>query len=298
MVFEMVVEFFHKQSTSVPLSFLLGFYVSTVMTRWWSQYKSIPWTTGIAVLVTSIMHGEDERSRMMRRTIMRYACLSLSMVLRTLSPGVRKRFPTMGHFIKAGLINEQELSIIDDAKERFPGYSKNWLPIVWAAGIVTKAKEEGLIRNDLSVKTLVDKLNEFRGSCGVLINYNSVSVPLVYTQVVTIAVYSHFLIALIGKQWVESDDESKTGFVDLEALPIFMTLQFLFYMGWLKVAETLMNPFGEDDDDFEVNDMIDRNLQISYQIVDKMRNQAPELTKDIHWEDNFKQFMVDVVLDA
>ena len=268
------------------------------MTRWWSQYKSIPWTTGIAVLVTSIMHGEDERSRMMRRTIMRYACLSLSMVLRTLSPGVRKRFPTMGHFIKAGLINEQELSIIDDAKERFPGYSKNWLPIVWAAGIVTKAKEEGLIRNDLSVKTLVDKLNEFRGSCGVLINYNSVSVPLVYTQVVTIAVYSHFLIALIGKQWVESDDESKTGFVDLEALPIFMTLQFLFYMGWLKVAETLMNPFGEDDDDFEVNDMIDRNLQISYQIVDKMRNQAPELTKDIHWEDNFKQFMVDVVLDA
>lgn len=33
--------------------------------------------------------------------------------------------------------------------------------------------------------------------------------------------------------------------------PIFTFLQFLFYMGWMKVAEVLMNPMGCDDDDFE-----------------------------------------------
>lgn len=97
-----------------------------------------------------------------------------------------------------------------------------------------------------------------------------ISVPLVYTQVVTLAVYSYFLTSVMGRQWTEPVTNTTDGTVIVDAstskidlyFPLFTTLQFFFYMGWLKVAETLINPFGEDDDDFEVNWIIDRNLQV------------------------------------
>jgi hypothetical protein len=36
-------------------------------------------------------------------------------------------------------------------------------------------------------------------------------------------------------------------------------------MGWIKVAETLLNPWGDDDEDFQINYLIDRNFQVRVQ---------------------------------
>ncbi|SPP87721.1 bestrophin-2 isoform X4 [Drosophila guanche] len=287
--FEAIVQYCDSYSDLIPLSFVLGFYVSIVMTRWWNQYTSIPWPDPIAVFVSSNVHGQDERGRMMRRTIMRYACLCLTMVLANVSPRVKKRFPGLDNLVEAGLLNDNERTIIEAMNKSFPRPSKHWLPIVWAASIITRARKEGRIRDDFAVKTIIDELNKFRGQCGLLISYDTISVPLVYTQVVTLAVYSYFLTCCMGQQWIDGKVVGNTSYLNKVDLyfPVFTTLQFFFYMGWLKVAESLINPFGEDDDDFEVNWMVDRNLQVSYLIVDEMHHDHPELLKDQYWDEVF-----------
>lgn len=87
-----------------------------------------------------------------------------------------------------------------------------------------------------------------------------------FFQVVTIAVYSYFITSALGSQWVDNKLQSHSSSVYISNIdlyfPIFTTLEFFFYMGWLKVAESLINPFGEDDDDFEVNWLIDRDLMV------------------------------------
>ena len=59
-------------------------------------------------------------------------------------------------------------------------------------------------------------------------------------------------------------------------VPFFTIIEFISYMGWIKVAEALLNPFGDDDEDFQINYLIDRNLQVSYLIVDE-----PEMPMEV-----------------
>lgn len=57
------------------------------------------------------------------------------------------------------------------------------MPLAWAANIATRARHEGLIREDVSVKSILDELNATRSKLGALLDYDWVSMPLVYTQV-------------------------------------------------------------------------------------------------------------------
>lgn len=221
-----------------------------VMQRWWEQYLAIPWPDTIAVYVSAHVLGNDEVGRVMRRTIMRYVCVCFTMVMTMMSPCVKKRFPKLQNLVDVGLLQQNEKDIIEAINVAFPLHPKHWMPIVWATSIVVRARKEGRIRDDYAVKSIIDSLNGFRGYCGLIMYYDFIPVPLVYTQVVTIAVYSFFACSLLAHQWTVP----KAGtYEELSYyVPVFTTLQFFFYMGWLKVAETLINPFGEDDDDFEV----------------------------------------------
>ena len=142
-----------------------------------------------------------------------------------------------------------------------------WVPLTWGSTLTLKAHNDGLIR-DSFVTEIMAELKTLRTQCGTVISYDWISLPLVYTQVVTLALYVYFAATLLGRQWLDPTRDIpgyKANGYDYY-FPIFTSLQFLFYVGWLKVAEALLNPFGEDDEDFDTNFMIDRNLQVETKI--------------------------------
>lgn len=76
--------------------------MTLVVNRWWSQYTSIPLPDQLMCVISASVHGVDERGRLLRRTLIRYANLASVLVLRSVSTRVLKRFPTMEHVVDAG----------------------------------------------------------------------------------------------------------------------------------------------------------------------------------------------------
>lgn len=242
---------------------------------------AIPWPDRPCMLIAAYVHGSDERGKIIRRTLARYLNLLAVLTFQAVSTAVKKRFPTLDHVEESGLMTKEERRVYDEIPVT---HGKWWVPAQWFSSLAARARKEGRIKDDVLLNSLLDEMHTFRGNCGMLFSYDWISIPLVYTQVVTLAIYTYFLATVMGRQYLDPGKGYPGHEVDLY-IPIFTILQFFFYMGWLKVAEQLINPFGEDDDDFELNWCLDRNLQVSFMIVDEMYQRHPRLVRDIYWDE-------------
>ena len=68
--------------------------------------------------------------------------------------------------------------------------------------------------------------------------------------------YIFFALSLIGSQELDKDPYT--------FIPIFLILKFIFFFGWLEGAEAIENPFGDDEDDFQVCELVSRHLWVKH----------------------------------
>ncbi|XP_065220547.1 bestrophin-4-like [Planococcus citri] len=281
--FERLVKYCDTFISLIPLTFILGFYVSYVANRWWQQYEAIPWPDRTMHALALYVPGSDEHERIVRRTLMRYLNLTLVLILRSISSAVKRRFPTVDHLTEVGFMTESEKEMfLSVSTQEFNTY---WIPCAWFIHLLRDYKDAHPDMDETGLKLIMEEFNSFRAKCGLLWSYDWISIPLVYTQVVTLATYSFFIAAVVGRQYVEHSNQPMQMEIDTY-LPIFTVLQFLFYMGLLKVAEQLINPFGDDDEDFELNWLIDRHIKVSYLGVDTLMLHNPPLQKDKYFDDD------------
>uniref|UniRef100_F1L206 Bestrophin homolog n=1 Tax=Ascaris suum TaxID=6253 RepID=F1L206_ASCSU len=269
----------NKIDTNIPLAFLLGFFVTLVVLRWGSIVNELGSIENSAICVATFVRGTDEDTCILRRNIVRYIVLTQALVLRDISLQVRKRFPTASTLVAAGLLTKEENEILEDIHDPCNRY---WCPIQWCYSLLYNARLHGKIASDFLLDRITNEISSFRRGLESLLKYDWIPVPLVYPQLVFLAVRLYFILCLISRQFLISETVDSTNPMDLY-VPLTTMIQFLVYMGWMKVAEGLLNPFGEDDDDLECNYVIDKNLITGLSIADGATRRMPARMKDEFW---------------
>ncbi|KAK6108967.1 Bestrophin RFP-TM chloride channel family protein [Brugia pahangi] len=277
--FERIAHILDEKLNLIPLDFMLGFFVTSVINRWLKFFNNIGYIDNIALMTAAYVRGDDERSRKMRRNIVRYCVLSQALVFRDISMKVRKRFPTLDSVVASGFMMSHEKAKLDEIHYR---YDKHWIPFQWALAICDDARQQQKIASDWLQQKVCEEIKRFRTNMANLYNFDWVPLPIMYAQIVVLGVHLYFFVCAISRQHILSDEAPNKSKVDA-FFPFMSVLQFIFYMGWLKVAEVLLNPFGEDDDDFECNFLLDKNLSVGLMIVDLGYNQPPAIEKDAFW---------------
>ncbi len=118
--FEYLAQMFDSYVSDMELTFLLGFYVNVIVTRWWQQFQWVAWPDDLlSLLGLLIKNGQTEKARLKRHTVARYLNLTAALAWRDVSTRVRKRFPTINHLVSSGLMNAEELQLYESAKVSF-----------------------------------------------------------------------------------------------------------------------------------------------------------------------------------
>ncbi|EYC29436.1 hypothetical protein Y032_0006g2974 [Ancylostoma ceylanicum] len=274
--FERVATYCNENLVYIPLTFMLGFFVSIIVDRWRQTFNNMGWIENLALILANLLRNDSEEARQMRRDVIRYSVLSQILVFRDVSLRVRRRFPNMESIVNAGFLHENELKDLEEIKI---AYNKYWAPIHWAMNVCVKALQNKYLESPYAMIVVQNEIRAFRTALALLCNFDWVPVPIAYPQVVFLAVRSYFAICLVSRQFVLGEEPMFHSVIDLY-VPFMTILEFIFIVGWMKVAEALLNPLGEDDDDFECNFLIDKNIATGLMIVDDQYGACPKLAPD------------------
>uniref|UniRef100_A0A0R3W3H4 Bestrophin homolog n=1 Tax=Taenia asiatica TaxID=60517 RepID=A0A0R3W3H4_TAEAS len=278
-IFEHYCLYCARNGRLIPVGLVLGFYVDVVVKRWWEQFRLIPWPDEMTMLLSAYVVDDSEMARQKMKTVLRYINLSYILAFRATCSRVQKRYPVDQSLLADGIITPNELKQLYRST---PNNRGAWYatPIFWAGQVILELRATGLIPSDRGVELLFKKIQNFRSNLARLRIYDMLNIPLGFTHVGTLTIYSFVIASVFSWQFLDVKQHYAHRLVDLY-VPVFGILRLIFFLGWLKVAEALINPFGEDADDFAVDEYIIRNLQITNFLIEKLHGEAPPLCNGV-----------------
>ncbi|TRY74813.1 hypothetical protein TCAL_05669, partial [Tigriopus californicus] len=179
--------------------------------------------------------------------------------------------------VLTGLIKKDEMERIErngfEKTEYRNPFASNWcLPLAWATDLIRLARQQNLIHTD---REILREVMAFQHGLQQVENFANVSIPIVYEVVVNCAIYLYFILSLVADQIPFTNQDSFDLYV-----PIFKIFKLILLMGWLKVAQCIEKPFGDDESDIDMFALVQRHIWTTSIILDQY-NKLPALQSNM-----------------
>lgn len=206
-----------------------------VTKRWWSQYSAIPRPDAVALMVSQIQtdSNRQDEGRQLKTEIMRHTCLALTLLLRQVSSTLKNECKTYKDPVDMrDRENEDELRLkIEEKQSKEFSYL---IPIKWANQVLRSGKARGIFTDTDEIKGALEELNRFCGECRLLTLHTTISIPVIYTHVVKVAVYTFLVASAMGRQWFRNDS-AESGDINKETTKILDLIMIFPYLTLLQV---------------------------------------------------------------
>ena len=245
------------------LTFLLGFYVSFTINRWWRQITSVPSVDGLCIALGAfiwvdpskkedeVFVKEDVTVKEFKHTIARYCLLSWTMVMSSVGQPLAEKFKQPIDFNEKGLITYEEYMAIK-TKHGGDAWKSKWaLPLLWAGSMVCEASEKTKDANLVKIKELKEimkAIHGFQQRLSDVLHYDENQVPDIMVQAIRLAMWFWVTMGVFASQgMVNKEFNVPIPLALLMNFPLLGVVRYVLVMSWLKTALYLQNPFGYDE---------------------------------------------------
>ena len=195
---------------------LLGFYVATMMRRWWNQISALPDVKLLAMTLNGLVlpdSNDREKELKLKKTILRYCMLSYTLLMAEITkPGKSmadlidrsccrskccKQDPV---HLSSDIVSEKSL-ILPKEEVAFDGQDMAkhwWVPINWACKLVQMN-----LPMMKDAKEIIGQLNKFQNGLQKLLEYHENPLPALCAQAVHIMAWGFLITGAFTDQSCE-----------------------------------------------------------------------------------------------
>jgi hypothetical protein len=186
------------------LGMFLGFYVKTMMARWWSQICHLPKIDTLCMTLNGLIHSgaKGEHSALeFKKRILRHCLLSYTLMMITISPSMRKMYGNGDRIVEKGIATWEGAigRLRKDQGSKLGWMDKWWLPINWCCHLIRD--ESG---SDCHVpkesKELIGKLIKFKHICEEVAEYTHNPLPAICAQAVYLVCWGFLILGAFAYQ--------------------------------------------------------------------------------------------------